>query len=65
MVFRARVRRMAERQRAVRDGVNGSIGRCSPPRNPKVCARYQNIAHTQSRRWRNSPITNCSHRALG
>ena len=59
------VRRMAERQRGVPDGVNGSIGRCSPLRNPKVRARYQNIAHTQSRRWRNSPITSCSHRALG
>ena len=53
MVFRAHVLRMAERQRGFRDGVNGSIGRRSPWRNPKLCTPYQKIVRTS-----NQPHTN-------
>ncbi|WP_310571357.1 hypothetical protein [Gemmatimonas sp.] len=63
MVFRAHVLRMAERQRGFRDGVNGSIGRRSPRRNPKVCAPYQKIGRTTVEPRRNGPVTNRSRRA--
>lgn len=63
MVFRARVLRMAERQRGFRDGVNGSIGRRSPWRNPKVCAPSQKIVQTIDGRGRNGPMTNRSRLA--
>ncbi|WP_309673570.1 hypothetical protein [Gemmatimonas sp.] len=65
MVFRARVLRMAERQRGFRDGVNGSIGRRSPWRNPKVRAPYQKIGRTTDEPWRNGPMTNRSRRTHG
>jgi len=48
---------MAERQRDLEDGVNGSIGRRSPLRNPKVRTPYQKIARTRAERYDTEPFT--------